>query len=213
MNCGKHRKLYSAYLDGDLDSAKHRSFEEHLTECDRCAKDFAEFRKVVALAADLSPIQPSPDFDTFLRARLADSEGVSESGSLFGHRVAIAFGTICLLLVAFLGVHIYNNVGDKEHQPEDERLQLPMGREVVPIVSRYADERAFTNFVMPSVPVIGADSSALGEAAIVTPADWQEGRTFVLPIITNEQETQDEPEMNYVIRRISLISSSDETGL
>ena len=204
MSCEKYKKLFSAYLDGDLSIVERRRFEDHLAECDRCAAEFAEFKKVVALTANLPPIQLSLNFDASLKAKLAQDVEVSESRSLLGGRTAIAFGTVFLLLVAFLGVYLYSNPGEKGRQPEDGERPLLVGRE---------NENILTNFVMPSVPVMGSSESGSAEVDTGTLEDWKEGRTFVLPVITNERQEQDKPEINYVIRRVSLISTVDETGL
>ena len=213
MNCEKYKKLFSSYLDGDLSIVERRRFEDHLAECEGCAAEFAEFKKVVALAAKLPPIQPSLSFDASLKVKLAQGAEASESRSLLGGRTAIAFGTVFLLLVAFLGVYLYNNPGEKGRQSEDRGIPFMVGREVVPVVPSRANENIFTNFVMPSVPVMGGSESGSEEVDTGTLEDWQEGRSFVLPIIINERQEQDKPEINYVIRRVSLIGTAGETGL
>ena len=90
----------------------------------------------------------------------------------------------------------------------DKPERIMVGREVVPAVPGYRDENTFTNFVMPSIPVIGSFESDTGDLDM-----GQDEKNFVLPFIMNEQKGEDEPETNYVIRRVSLINASDETGL
>ncbi|MFC1718253.1 anti-sigma factor family protein [Candidatus Poribacteria bacterium] len=205
MVCRKYRRLFSAYLDGDLDTEQCRRFEGHLAECDHCAAEFAEFREVVALTTSLPPIQPSPDFDTSLQMKLTDSVDTSGARPLFSRRVVFAFGAVCLLLVAFLSVYIiYDNDGPGPVQQVDEAAQFLVGREVAPGIPSRTDENTFMNFVMPSI-------TATGELEGVDVG--QEASNFILPVIMGKQRERDGPERNYVIRRISLIGLSDEAGL
>ncbi len=206
MTCRKYKKLFSAYLDGDLGTEQCLHFEDHVAECHQCSTELAGFRKVVALTANLPPIQPSAGFDTSLRAKLTHSESASESRSPFSRRMILALGTVCLLLVILLNVYVYN--GDNRIPQQDKPERILIGREIVPAIPSYGDENTFTNFVMPSVPVTGNLRSTIESVSME-----QEERTFILPFIMGEQEEQDEPETNYVIRRVSLISTSDETGL
>jgi hypothetical protein len=207
MTCKKYRELFSEYLDGDLDTRERRRFEDHLEECEQCAVEFAGFRKVVALTATLPPLQSSPGFERTLRAKLAETENVAGRSALFGRRAVAVFGAVCLLLAAAFVVY----VSQKDHQSEDERMQILIGRETVPMVHSYTDENILTNFVMPSVPMIEAGGSLSEDVGTTVSEDWQESRTFVLPSVMGEQAAQDRPDTNYVIKRISLIGASDET--
>ena len=66
---------------------------------------------------------------------------------------------------------------------------------------------------MPTVSAIDARRSELGDIVMTEPENWQETRNFVLPFVRDENSEQDKPEMDYIIKRVSFISTSDETGL
>ena len=207
MSCRKYKKLFSSYLDGDLDSGQSHRFQDHLAECHHCAAEFANFKKVMALTNNLPPIQPSPAFNSILMAKLTDSENAPESRSPFVRQFIFAFGTTCLLIAALFSVYLYdgdNNIPQRVDSPE----RIMIGREVVPAVPGYRDENTATNFVMPSIPVTGSFESTTENLDV-----GQNERNFILPFIMGEQKEEDEPETNYVIRRVSLISASNETGL
>jgi hypothetical protein len=212
MTCRKYKKLFSAYLDGDVDTRERRRFEAHLGKCEQCAADFARFEKVVALTAALPPIQPSPDFDTAIKRKITDGQPVAERGALFGRRAVAAFGVICLLLAATLGMYVYK-LRENGRRGENGPIEILVGREVMPMVRSHTDENVFANFVMPTVPAIKTTGSGLGDMDTTISEDGLEARNFVLPFVIGEDEPQDELDTNYVIKRISLVDASDEVGL
>jgi hypothetical protein len=206
MVCRKCKKLFSAYLDGDLDTRERHRFEDHLAECERCAVDFAGFKEVIALTTDLPQIQPSPDFDRTLQAKLADSEDKRGFSPLFGRHPIAIIGMICVLLTFTFGDHMY-----KDRQNENRHMRSPIGREIMPMVRSHADENIFTNFVIPSVPAINAKGWETEDFVMIAPEDNQENRTFVLPFVMDER-AQHRTDTNYVIKSISFIDAPDEIG-
>jgi hypothetical protein len=229
MNCRECRNRFSAYMDGDLDNSELRSFEGHLAECARCAAELAQVEKVVSLTVNLPHIQPSPDFDRALRAKLTDlgTQGIDAGvrfQELFGRRVVTAFGVIFLILGTTLGVYLYN-VRHRDCRGEDERIQISAGREIVPMVHGRASENIPTNFVMPSMSALksgGPSPSEVPSRALRRSRQDRNGgvdiavcesRTFVLPFVTGQQTAKDAPDANYVIKRVSLTGAPGETGL
>lgn len=199
MTCKRYIKLFSAYLDGDLDGEKRHQFETHLAECKQCASEFADFKKLVALTAGLPKIQPSSSFDSTLRARLEADEQFSGFRALFGRRSVRILGTACLVLLVTLGIFtIYS---------------YKINHKDVPIERNYAGKEIFTNFVMPSISTAQTNRQELGDMVTSTRENSQENRTFILPFITGKNTMQDNPGSDYVIRRVSLTSTSEEAGL
>ena len=108
MTCTRCQKLFSKYMDDDLSVEERRGVEDHLAKCNRCSAEFAGFREVVTLTADLPRIQPSPDFDASLRARLAKMEVPRHSKALYKRRpITVALGLVCLLLVVGIGGYFF----------------------------------------------------------------------------------------------------------
>jgi hypothetical protein len=159
-------------------------------------------------------IQPSSSFDRTLRAKLEKAEYNSGFRALFGRRPAV-FGIVCLLLVAALGVYaIHTYVIDHRSRPgEDERMQIMADRETLPVERSYVGEGASTNFVMPSMLTARTNRRELGDMVTSARENPQENRTFIMPFVTDESMMKDKSRTNYVIRRISLISASEEAGL
>ena len=199
MTCKRYRKLFSAYLDGDLDAEKRRQFEEHLAKCGQCASEFADFEKLVSLTASLPKIQPSSSFDRTLKSRLEAVEQFRGFRALFGRRTAAVFGAACLVLLLALSVFaIYSYRANHRDMPTERS---------------YAGEEIFTNFVMPSISTTQTNRQELGDMVTSTRENSQENRAFILPFITGKNTMQDKPKSDYVIRRISLTSTSEEAGL
>jgi hypothetical protein len=80
--------------------------QAHLSSCDACRAALDEGRKLRRLVADLGRIEPPPDFDFRLRARLARLDGHARSGRngrprfAYGLVAAACFAALCAL--AFL---------------------------------------------------------------------------------------------------------------
>ena len=213
MTCKRCKKLFSAYLDGDLDIGDSSRFHNHLAECEQCAAEFAGFKKVVALTTDLPQIQPSPDFDRNLRARLSHVEENRRFIMPFGSRAMAAISIFCILLVSVFGTYMYKFRSDGHQMRSDDGMQILTSKENGAMLRSHTDENILTNFIMPTVSAVDARRSELGDIVMTEPENWQETRNFVLPFVRDENSEQDKPEMDYIIKRISFISTSDETGL
>lgn len=64
----------SAYLDGELDVARRRRLEAHLTQCPECAELLADLRAIVSAAPHYSGRAPSRDLWSDIEARLDKTE-------------------------------------------------------------------------------------------------------------------------------------------
>ncbi len=208
MNCKRYQKLFSAYLDGYLSVGKRLRLQEHLEECEHCEEELARVTEVVALTNRLPRVQPSPDFDRVLQRKLSDSRSSMAFSLLFGRRAIAIFGAICLLLVVISSVYLYR-IRRGSHEGEDGRIH-----EIVPMVQDYTDENVLTRFIMPNVPATRTNSPEFEDIGATTIRDWQEEpRTFILPSIAGDGAAQSELNRNYVIKRVSTVSTSDEIGL
>jgi tetratricopeptide (TPR) repeat protein len=59
MKCTKAKKLISDYMDGDLDTKRASSLEEHLEVCPECRKLFKDFERIASKAKTLAKREPS----------------------------------------------------------------------------------------------------------------------------------------------------------
>jgi Putative zinc-finger len=89
------------YLDGRLKESERLDVEKHLAGCAACRLRVHEFSAVSGLLDDLPLIEPSPEFDTRVYARVA-AEPLPEASWWAWLRVSprIAFAASMLLLMA-----------------------------------------------------------------------------------------------------------------
>lgn len=78
MSCEKMASRILGYLDGRLNESERLEVEKHLASCTPCSVRVNEFRAVSGLLDELPVIEPSPEFDVRVRARVA-AEPVKES--------------------------------------------------------------------------------------------------------------------------------------
>jgi len=71
MSCEKIASRMLGYIDGRLKESERAEVEKHLATCSPCALRVEEFRAVSGLLDELPVIEPSPEFDTRVRALVA----------------------------------------------------------------------------------------------------------------------------------------------
>ncbi len=111
----------SAYLDGNLKSAKLPSVEKHLRECAECASFCAEQRKLnqilVAALPDLEvPPQIWSRIEVQLEAGPSKVTGLRFWDLLRIPRLSYAAASLVLLLAVFLFIFVTPNRGDEEER-------------------------------------------------------------------------------------------------
>src|SRR5271165_7298635 len=105
MSCEKMAGRILGYLDGRLSESERLEVEKHLASCAPCSVRVNEFRAVSGLLDELPVIEPSPEFDLRVRARVA-AEPVKESWWAWlapSPRVAMA-GALLALCIAWVGL-------------------------------------------------------------------------------------------------------------
>jgi anti-sigma factor RsiW len=95
-----------SYIDGRLKESERLEVEKHLAVCAPCRLRVEEFRAVSSLLGELPVIEPSPEFDTRVRALVA-AEPVKQSWwAWLRLPPRVAFASAALLLAAlWLGFH------------------------------------------------------------------------------------------------------------
>lgn len=104
MSCEKMASRILGYLDGRLNESERLEVEKHLASCAPCSVRVNEFRAVSGLLDELPVIEPSPEFDVRVRARVT-AEPVKESWWAWlrvSPRVAFA-ASMLLLAAAWMG--------------------------------------------------------------------------------------------------------------
>lgn len=111
MSCGKMESRIVTYLDGRLNESERLEVEKHLASCAPCSVRVNEFRAVSGLLDELPVIEPSPEFDVRVRARVA-AEPMKESWWAW-MRVSprVVFAASMLLLAAvWMGYTSHNRI-------------------------------------------------------------------------------------------------------
>jgi len=106
MSCKNNESRILAYVDGRLKEAERVEMEKHLASCAACSVQVNEFRAVNDLLGELPMVEPSPEFDVRVRARVA-AEPVKQKLSWWSWawptpRVAFA-ATALLVAILWLG--------------------------------------------------------------------------------------------------------------
>ena len=130
------------YVDGRLKESEKLELEKHLSACAPCRVRVEEFRSVSGLLDELPVIEPSPEFDTRVRALVA-AEPVKQSWWAWLHvSPRIAFAASMLLLAAiWLGVYRQPQPawpGNGNQQVADEQMMQDL-----PVLE---DHDVLTNF-------------------------------------------------------------------
>ena len=101
MSCERMESRILGYVDGRLKESDRLEVEKHLAGCAACSLRVHEFSAVAGLLAELPLIEPSPEFDTRVHARVA-AEPQPKAGWWAWMQVSprIAFAASMLLLMA-----------------------------------------------------------------------------------------------------------------
>jgi hypothetical protein len=70
MDCREFRDNHAPYVDQRLSGAEEADMRRHAQECERCARHDSRVRRSLILVRSLPTIEPSPDFQARLNARI-----------------------------------------------------------------------------------------------------------------------------------------------
>jgi len=106
MSCEKMASRIFGYVDGRLKESERLEAEKHLAACAPCRVRVEEFRAVSGLLNELPVIEPSPEFDTRVRALVAAEPVKQNWWEWMRIPPRIAFAASALLLAAlWLGLY------------------------------------------------------------------------------------------------------------
>lgn len=98
MSCERMETRILGYIDGRLKESEHCEVEKHLAACAPCRVRVEEFRAVSGLLDELPLIEPSPEFDTRVRALVAAEPVKQNWWAWLKVSPRIAFAAAALLL-------------------------------------------------------------------------------------------------------------------
>jgi len=103
MSCFTAGRIYR-YLDGELDQAERREFEQHLGGCPSCRRALAERRLVTEAAVRLPDLELPPDFSLRVMERI-DRPRVTVLGWLVLAAASCASMTLVIVGLFLLAGH------------------------------------------------------------------------------------------------------------
>lgn len=74
MRCRDVARLSSAYVDGELDDGRSSALRGHLRQCDGCRELVEDEVRMLEVAEELEPVEPSPALWAAIGERLAEAE-------------------------------------------------------------------------------------------------------------------------------------------
>ena len=124
MGCERMESRILGYVGGRLKENERLELEKHLAECAPCSLRVNEFSAVSGLLDELPLIEPSPEFDTRVHARVA-AEPQPKADSWAWLRVSprIAFAASMLLLMT-LWLGYRNGPTDAQKIPNDDQAMM-----------------------------------------------------------------------------------------
>jgi anti-sigma factor RsiW len=105
MSCERMESRILGYVDGRLKESERLEVEKHLAECAACSLRVNEFSAVSGLLDELPLIDPSPEFDMRVHARVAAEPEAKASWRAWmrvSPRIAFA-ASMLLLMTLWLG--------------------------------------------------------------------------------------------------------------
>lgn len=108
MNCNDVREIMPDLAAGQSESTVE--INQHLQACAHCAAQLDEFRQTMALLDEWQAPEPSPYFDTRLKARLREEAAKQPAGWMQWFRkpvLAVSFAVIMVASATLLRIDSY----------------------------------------------------------------------------------------------------------
>ena len=204
MNCLKAEEQFSAYIEDELDYQAVRAFEDHLSTCHACRREFTLFRESLNLLHQLPQTEPSREFDIALQVRLADTPIESIPfwqrvlRPLYG-QTGLALSGIAVLFVMIVGVYFYQKTLIKPQSVEI--VAAPESSRSVPLVGERRVERR-----RKQLPL------AIPSRELQSLVNFPESPTFNLQPRRRSQQPQ-RLEQNYILQTVNYTEAPTGGGL
>jgi predicted anti-sigma-YlaC factor YlaD len=120
MTCKEIRELMPDLAAGL--SAANPGVEEHVHSCSGCAGELEEFRKTMVLLDEWTAPEPSPYFDTRLRARLREEMAAAPKGWMAWFRKPALAVSLAVLMV--LSISLFRTDSDLHPGSKGQMAQM-----------------------------------------------------------------------------------------
>ena len=170
MNCMDREHLV-AFSHGMVDAQEEFAARAHVAECARCRQAVEEFARLDAVLDEWKPAEPSPWFDTRVRAALAvegESGWRKALGAMQWGRWLVPAAAAALLVFALMVMR----QSPPPSQPVVHQIPSPVQKtSPAPEAGRPEAGRESTAKVQAQVPSKGATGSTSVQGDEITPED------------------------------------------
>ena len=104
MNCGEAKKLFSPYLDGQVNGIQMRVLRRHLDGCGRCARDFASLEDTQQLLMRIGPKKAPADLALKLRVAISREAALARHRRWEGFMVRLENAITAIMVPATAGL-------------------------------------------------------------------------------------------------------------
>ena len=105
MDCREFRDNHAPYIDQRLSAVDENEMRRHMQDCERCAKHDTRIRRSLIMVRSLPTIDPSPDFQARLNARI---RALPPAGGMVSQPPIRSFAALAasVVLVAYLAAEL-----------------------------------------------------------------------------------------------------------
>lgn len=159
MDCREFRNKHVAFVDDLLSAVEMDGMRRHVTACARCARRDTAIRRSLLLIRNLPSIEPSPDFQRRLNARLAELGPVARIGIGAPHRtmpsigafIALAAGVAAVAYMTVRTATYFSPAPQPGSPPIASAIRTPLPVQPAPIIP--VSNAAFVASVPTGIPV------------------------------------------------------------
>ncbi|MCD8492843.1 MAG: zf-HC2 domain-containing protein [Geovibrio sp.] len=147
MDCTKHRKLLSAYVDGECSQFESAAVEAHLKKCAPCRNELSELYTLGSMVTEGYSKTEDVDFTSSIMSSIMADSGESVAVVSKSRKKLIGFSSVAAALVAGLMAFAVMNPAETESVASgNEKLERYVFEHVASTYGSSSDEIGVVNF-------------------------------------------------------------------
>jgi anti-sigma factor RsiW len=119
MDCREFRKNHAPFVDAQCGAAEEQQMREHVSACPSCARQDMLIRRSLMLMRNLPRIEPSPDFQARLNARLRAATAAATDSR---RPLRFSVGAFAAIAASIAFVTVAASLSVRHAQPREIRL-------------------------------------------------------------------------------------------
>ncbi|QAR33924.1 hypothetical protein EP073_11065 [Geovibrio thiophilus] len=147
MDCTKHRKFLSAYVDGECSQFESAAVEAHLKKCAPCRNELSELYTLGSMVTEAYSKTEEVDFSSSIMASIMADSGEAVVEVRKSRKKVIGFSSVAAALVAGLMAFAVMNPLEAENVASgNEKLERYVFEHVASTYDGSNDEIGVVNF-------------------------------------------------------------------